>query len=935
MPQLSSPLSTPAGMPLVNAAHIAKAAGLYMHFATVADLHAAVAAEGSSWPDGQRAVASQEADSGAVRVYRSGPAHARTVQLGPYRAVLGAESNIVRASAGAPASGVGSNGDLSVDTVTGIVYAKASGAWSVLLGSNGEPITTFAANASQGQWVRENIVQNTRDRATAGDYAMIGLATNNGYFQVVKRFADGTFSAPVTLNPAPNGPAEPDDHNVPALLQLPSGRWLAVWNRHGIAGATGFRYAITASPHGVDFGALVVVTGSATWNGGTAASTYTQVYMVGNRVIIFYRVGGSQNGAWVARYSDNIGATTPAWSAEVLVTPTAYMDSAIAPDGVTLRCAMYDHPYNTLGHDIFTFDVNLTTGDMVAPGSSTVIGNIFTNTVPVENTATRKAVAISSGTSRLFNIDAAGNLYGIEMAGGNGSQTWPSGTYYRYVRTAGAGAYTKQAVSETGLPFLGGQQGYYGSICRLDDNRVLVSVNTGTSIGVGAWELREYVTANAGTSWSLATVHAQGSAIIMRPQVLNNLMFWYEATAYASYTSFTASGKYRLSTTAAFTPRASVPAGTDPTTPPLAISGTPPSSATVGTPYSFTPTTTGGTTPYTYALVAGTLPAGLSLSSSTGSITGTPTAAGTAAGLSLRVTDAASGTATLATFSITVTAAAVPLGIAGSPATTGNVGTAYSFNPTASGGTAPYTFSIQSGTLPAGLSINPSTGAITGTPTSAGTSSGIVVRVTDAASATADLAAFNIVVSASSGFANVNVHTLTQLTDIGSNRYQATTAAGSQGAILYTGQKKPAGAAASARLYYNDAGASGLIAVGASTTPNAASSGCPRVAQISAAGILSTVNSGGTSQATGFTFSTRGPGCFAELNCDAAGMWTVRATEDNGATWAGPFPVISSGGTNAPYDVETYLRYYTSYAGTGTTPRERVIDNPQQQGFAL
>ena len=52
------------------------------------------------------------------------------------------------------------------------------------------------------------------------------------------------------------------------------------------------------------------------------------------------------------------------------------------------------------------------------------------------------------------------------------------------------------------------------------------------------------------------------------------------------------------------------------------------------------------------------------------------------------------------------------------------------------GGTAPYTWAISSGSLPAGLSLNTSTGAITGTPTTAGTSS-FTVRVTDSLSATA------------------------------------------------------------------------------------------------------------------------------------------------------------------------------------------------------
>jgi hypothetical protein len=63
-------------------------------------------------------------------------------------------------------------------------------------------------------------------------------------------------------------------------------------------------------------------------------------------------------------------------------------------------------------------------------------------------------------------------------------------------------------------------------------------------------------------------------------------------------------------------------------------------------------------------------------------------------------------------------------------ATTGTVGEPYSSSLVAAGGTPPYTFSISSGSLPPGLMLNATTGAITGTPTAAG-SYPFVAEVTD------------------------------------------------------------------------------------------------------------------------------------------------------------------------------------------------------------
>lgn len=89
------------------------------------------------------------------------------------------------------------------------------------------------------------------------------------------------------------------------------------------------------------------------------------------------------------------------------------------------------------------------------------------------------------------------------------------------------------------------------------------------------------------------------------------------------------------------------------------------------------------------------------------------------------------------------------LQIAGTPVTAATVGVAYDgFTVTSTGGSAHHLYSIAAGVLPAGLTLDATSGAVAGTPTEVGTSTGIVIRVTDSGHRTADLAAFDIDVAA-------------------------------------------------------------------------------------------------------------------------------------------------------------------------------------------
>jgi hypothetical protein len=147
-----------------------------------------------------------------------------------------------------------------------------------------------------------------------------------------------------------------------------------------------------------------------------------------------------------------------------------------------------------------------------------------------------------------------------------------------------------------------------------------------------------------------------------------------------------------------------------------------------GTAYSQQFTASGGLAPYTYAVAAGTLPAGLSLSSA-GLLSGTPTADGTY-NFSVQASDSTGGTAGTVTVAYTLTVGAPTITIAPATIADGVVGEAYTATLTASGGTAPYTYAVTAGALPAGVTLG-SGGTLAGTPTEGGSFT-FTVTATDA-----------------------------------------------------------------------------------------------------------------------------------------------------------------------------------------------------------
>lgn len=155
---------------------------------------------------------------------------------------------------------------------------------------------------------------------------------------------------------------------------------------------------------------------------------------------------------------------------------------------------------------------------------------------------------------------------------------------------------------------------------------------------------------------------------------------------------------------------------------PVVVASSPPD-ATTTRPYAFTFTTTGGTAPFTWSLVTGTLPAPLAASS--GAVSGTALTPGPYS-FTLRATDAVGATAERA-FDIDINALPSITTAALRPMV---IGRPFAQTLEVSDGTAPFTWEPGAGDFPGGVDIEAATDLVTGTPPQPGPGSALV-RCTD------------------------------------------------------------------------------------------------------------------------------------------------------------------------------------------------------------
>ena len=347
---------------------------------------------------------------------------------------------------------------------------------------------------------------------------------------------------------------------------------------------------------------------------------------------------------------------------------------------------------------------------------------------------------LSDGSLRAWGNDSYGQLGDGKTSNEASPITIfpPLGVTYRFLASGGA---TSFAISTSGQVYSWGKgiAGEIGNGSRVNELTPVPVASGVSQISTTAEHTVALVAMTiAPASLSMATVNKAYTATLDVAGGSSPYTWTLSSGALPAGLALSPSGKISGTPTQAGISSFTVEV-TDSSSPALTATGTYPVRVTLGiSPGSFHPGTVstpyangfaaaGGSSPYTWTLSSGALPAGLALSP-LGKISGTPTQAGTSS-FRVEVTDSSSPALTAVSRMYQMRIA-----MAISPGTfpPGNVGQPYAQNAAAAGGSAPYTWTLSSGALPAGLALSPS-GTISGTPTQAGTSS-FTVEVTDSSS---------------------------------------------------------------------------------------------------------------------------------------------------------------------------------------------------------
>ncbi len=268
-------------------------------------------------------------------------------------------------------------------------------------------------------------------------------------------------------------------------------------------------------------------------------------------------------------------------------------------------------------------------------------------------------------------------------------------------------------------------QGSSANSAAVPTTAMSLSPNTATVASMHQIQFTAHLIGNskAALTWSASEGTISSTGVFTAPQVTSPTRVTVTATTSANRTGPEIGVESSTKAVAAITVTPPAPTPSSLTITNSALPG-----ASVSVPYMESLSAVGGVTPYQWSLVSGSLPPGFQLRSSVGAIVGTASTQGSYP-VSVQVTDAAGHSAT-AGLSLTVTGTSMALAITNTFLPGADVSAPYSTALAATGGVAPYHWSLVSGSLPSGIQLQSSSGILNGTAVLAG-SYPLSIQVTD------------------------------------------------------------------------------------------------------------------------------------------------------------------------------------------------------------